>query len=74
LKAIDSLKILFAPYLPFASEKLNGFFGYGTPLLGDQSTETDTDSLSEHTVLSCRVGQIANLPFWKPGDLKPGEN
>jgi len=34
LKAIDSLKVMFAPILPFTSEKLHSFFGYETPLFG----------------------------------------
>jgi methionyl-tRNA synthetase len=72
LKAIDSLKILFAPFLPFTSEKLNGFFGYDTPLFGEQYTEKVTDSLGEHTVLRYRVGQISNLSNWRPSSLKPG--
>ncbi len=33
LKAIDSLKVLFAPFLPFTSERLHGFFGYEGTLL-----------------------------------------
>ena len=71
LKAIDSLKVLFAPFLPFTCEKLNGFFGYETPLFGEPYTETVTDALGDHTVLRYRVGQITNLSYWKPSDLKP---
>jgi len=68
LKAIDSLKIMFAPFLPFTSEKLNGFFGYETPLFGEQYIETVTDSLGEHTVLRYRgVDRVQ----WKPSELKP---
>jgi len=74
LKAIDSLKVMFAPFLPFTCERLHGFFGYETPIFGEQYTETVKDSLGEHTVLRYRVGQIANLsPQWKPSDLKPGQ-
>ena len=72
LKAIDSLKILFAPFLPFTSEKLNGFFGYETPLFGEQYTEKVTDTLGKHTVLRYRAGQMGNLSAWKPSELKPG--
>jgi methionyl-tRNA synthetase len=69
LKAIDSLKLLFAPFLPFTSEKLNGFFGYQTPLFGGQYTQTVTDSLGEHTVLRYRgVDRVQ----WKPSELKTG--
>jgi hypothetical protein len=35
---------LFAPFLPFTSERLNGFFGYESPLFGQAYTETVTDA------------------------------
>jgi methionyl-tRNA synthetase len=69
LKAIDSLKVIFAPFLPFTCEKLHGFFGYETPLFGEQFTETVKDSLGEHMVL--RYKSVEGL-FWNPSDLKPG--
>ena len=80
LKAIDSLKIIFAPFLPFTSERLHVFFGYETPLFGEQYTEDVNDSLGTHKVLRYRVGQVGreislrdNLPHWKPSELKPGQ-
>ena len=69
LKAIDSLKVMFAPFIPFTSERLHGFFGYETPLFGEQYTETAKDSLGEHLVL--RYKPIEGIQ-WKPSDLKPG--
>lgn len=69
LKAIDSLKVIFSPFLPFTSEKLHGFFGYETPLFGEQFTEEVSDSLGTHTVL--RYKGIEGVQ-WKPSDLKPG--
>jgi methionyl-tRNA synthetase len=54
LKAIDSLKILFAPFLPFTSEHLHGFLGYETPIFGEQYTEDVIDSLGTHRVLRYR--------------------
>lgn len=69
LKAIDSLKLLFAPFLPFTSEKLNGFFGYETRLFGDQYTQTVQDSLGEHKVL--RYNGVDGM-LWKPSELRPG--
>jgi methionyl-tRNA synthetase len=50
MKAIDSLKILFAPFLPFTSEKLNEFLGYQKPLFGTQSLYTEKDNLGERIV------------------------
>src|SRR5215510_4077365 len=77
LKAIDSLKILFAPFLPFTSERLHGFFGYETPLFGEQYTEDVIDSLGTHKVLRYRdAGRDEGLTHlnvaWKPSELKPG--
>ena len=68
LKAIDSLKVIFSPFLPFTSEKLHGFFGHETPLFGEQYTEDVSDSLGTHKVL--RYRGMDGLQ-WKPSDLKP---
>ena len=80
LKAIDSLKVLFAPILPFTSEKLHGFFGYETPLFGQQYVEEISDTLGTHTGLKYRppsspsgaAGAVEGLQ-WKPSELKPGQ-
>ena len=72
LKAIDSLKVMFAPFLPFSSEKLHRFFGYENPLFGESYVEAEADTLGEHTVLRYRVVQIPNSPKWIPSELKPG--
>jgi methionyl-tRNA synthetase len=69
LRAIDSLKVMFAPFLPFTSEKLHGFFGYESPLFGEPYTETVTDALGDHIVLKYRC--VEGLQ-WKPSDLQPG--
>ncbi len=74
LKAIDSLKMMFAPFLPFTCEKLHGFFGYERPLFGEQYTETVKDSLGEHTVLRYRAPVLSGAEGqWKPSELKPGK-
>ena len=72
LKAIDSLKVLFAPVLPFTSQRLHEFFGYETPLFGEQFTETVKDSLGEHTVLRYRASTALSAG-WKPSELQPGQ-
>lgn len=71
LKAIDSLKILFAPFLPFSSEKLHGFLGGEQPLFGTQSTESITDDLAEHTVL--RYHPEGASGRWEPSRLRAGQ-
>jgi methionyl-tRNA synthetase len=71
LKAIDFLKILLAPFLPFTCQQLHGFLGYDTALFGEQYTETVKDGLGEHSVL--RYRPIADGGSWKPGNLQPGQ-
>lgn len=70
MKAIDSLKTLFAPFLPFTSEKLNKYLGYSENLFGTQSVTTQKDSLGEHIVL--RYHPESGKGEWKPSELKPG--
>ena len=70
LKAIDSLKVMFAPFIPFTSERLHGFFGYETPLFGEHYTEDVTDAIGSHKVL--RYKPVEGLQ-WKPSNLNPGQ-
>ncbi len=71
LRAIDSLKLLLAPFLPFTSERLNTYLGYTRPLFGEQATETRADDLGEHTVLRYLPGQAFGC--WEPSQLQPGQ-
>lgn len=70
LRAIDSLKVLFAPFLPFTSQKLHQIFGYATPLAGEQYVEEISDSLGAHTGLRYKAGENGNT--WQPSQLQPG--
>jgi methionyl-tRNA synthetase len=71
LKAIDSLKTLLAPFLPFTCEKLHTYLGYSEPLFGKQGIETHQDELGEHNVL--RYYPDGASGAWKPSELKPGQ-
>lgn len=71
LKAIDSLKILFAPFLPFTSERLNGFLGNPDPLFGTQTVDEEQDELGEHRVLKYD-GSTAKGK-WEPSQLQAGQ-
>jgi len=70
LRAIDSLKILFAPFLPFTSEKLNSYLGYNEPIFGDQFVDKVDDDLGEHTVLRYNPQNASG--HWEPSQLAPG--
>jgi len=71
LRAIDSLKVLLAPFLPFTSERLHTYLGYTQPLFGEQFVESCTDSLGEHQVLRYRQGDA--IGRWEPSQLSPGQ-
>ncbi len=71
LRAIDSLRILFAPILPFSSEKLNSIFRHPVPLFGESFVESIQDSLGEHNVLRYRDDHEGKN-LWKPSELLPG--
>ncbi len=70
LRAVDNLKTLLAPFLPFSAQRLHGFLGYTQPLFGEQFVDTVQDSLGEHTVLRYRPGQASG--HWQPSQLQPG--
>jgi len=72
IKAIDSLKVLLAPVLPFSCEELHQILGYDQPLFGEQYTESVTDNLGTHTVLRYRAGEPQLS--WKPSEIQPGRN
>lgn len=71
LRAVDSLKTLFAPFLPFTSEQLHQYLGYDAPLFGEQTTEPASDALGEHTVLRYLPGQASGR--WEPSQLPAGQ-
>ena len=71
LKAIDSLKVLFAPFLPFTSQSLHSYLGHDGQLFGSQRVETYTDDLGPHTALTHDpTGAVGR---WTPSTLQPGQ-
>ena len=71
LRAIDSLKILFAPFLPFSSQQLHRTLGYSTELFGKQYIQSVTDALGEHTGL--RYDPAGASGHWEPSRLAAGQ-
>ena len=70
MNAINSIKVLLSPFLPFTSEKLHTMLGYTSPLFGEQGIETEKDSLGEHEVL--RYYPEKATGHWAPERLQPG--
>ena len=71
MRAIDSLKTLFAPFVPFSSERLHGFFGYPRPLFGEQYVEAEQDALGTHNTLRYNPDPASGK--WEPSQLKAGQ-
>jgi methionyl-tRNA synthetase len=71
LRAIDSLKILLAPFLPFTCERLHTYLGYGQPLFGEQYIETIADELGEHLALRYRPASASGR--WEASQLPAGQ-
>jgi methionyl-tRNA synthetase len=71
LRAIDALKILLAPFVPFSAERLHRALGYEGPLFGHQRIETTSEGESTYDILvydgTAATGQ------WAPSRLQPGQ-
>ncbi|MBL8097061.1 MAG: methionine--tRNA ligase [Anaerolineales bacterium] len=70
LRAIDSLKILFAPFLPFTSQRLHGFLGYDGRLAGEHKVVDYAESASSHIGLTYDATGVAAR--WAPSTLQGG--
>ena len=51
LRAIDSLKVLLSPFLPFSSERLHQALGYSGPLFGEQQIVSYEEETRAHEAL-----------------------
>jgi len=71
LRAIDSLKILFAPFLPFSSETLHGYLGYEGRLFGRQYVETFDEDGRTHQALCYDHSSATGR--WAPSELPAGQ-
>jgi methionyl-tRNA synthetase len=71
LQAIDWLSILWAPVLPFSSEKVRHYLGYEGPFFGRQFTMRVEDGRGSHSVL--RYDNREARGRWEAGVLPPGQ-
>jgi methionyl-tRNA synthetase len=74
LKAIDSLKVMFAPFLPFTCQRLHEFFGHEGSMFGEQYVDSARDSLGEHKTLRYRSAGAtgSGKDAWRGSTLQPG--
>ncbi len=71
LRAIDSLKILFSPFLPFSSEALHQYFGYDGKLFGEQKIISYDEPTRSHEALTYDGSTASGK--WAPSQLKGGQ-
>lgn len=71
LWAIDSLKILLAPFLPFACEALHQALGYSDQLFGCQTITTIQETSQSHRALV--YDDTLGNGRWQPSTLSPGQ-
>jgi methionyl-tRNA synthetase len=71
LRAIDSLKVLLAPFLPHSCDSLHGYLGYDGSLFGKQSVESIEDELGTHVVL--RYHPESATGKWEASQLPGGQ-
>ena len=71
LRVIDSLKLLFAPFLPFSSQKLHKALGYDSDLMGQQQIEERTEATRTHQALTYQYVHLGDV--WAPSQLQPGQ-
>lgn len=70
LRAVDNLKILLAPFLPFSSERLHEILGYEQPLFGELNIEEIQEQVRAHGVLAYDGSNATGK--WEKSNLQPG--
>lgn len=71
LRAIDSLKLLLAPFLPFSAQQLHAQLGQAGNIFGEQTVQTFAEAGSTHSALT--YSAAASVGRWQPGTLAPGQ-
>ncbi len=71
LRAVDNLKILLTPFLPFSAQRLHELLGYEGTLAGELAFESVTEAESEHVVLTGSYEEWVGS--WTPSALPPGQ-
>jgi methionyl-tRNA synthetase len=72
LRAVDSLKTLFAPFLPFTSQTVHELLGYDSVLNGTLEFRTvEEEDGSTHEILTGDYSSSAGS--WQPSELEPGQ-
>jgi methionyl-tRNA synthetase len=72
LRIVDSLKVIFTPFLPFSSQKLHELLGYEGFIAGPlEFREIEEEGEERHTILT---GDYSGwIGCWEPSELPAGQ-
>jgi methionyl-tRNA synthetase len=72
LRIVDSLKVIFTPFLPFSSQKLHELLGYEGSIAGPlEFREIEEEGADRHTILT---GDYSGwIGRWEPSELPTGQ-
>jgi methionyl-tRNA synthetase len=71
LRAVDSLKTLFTPFLPHTSQDVHELLGHGGHIAGPLEFREVEDGGETHEILT---GDYSTwIGRWEPSDLRPGQ-
>ena len=71
LRCIDSLKTLFAPFIPFSSQQVHVMLGYEGQLFGELEIKTLHEESRDHLALCYDADKAAGR--WQPSRLPAGQ-
>jgi methionyl-tRNA synthetase len=71
LRVIDNLKTLWAPFLPFTSQKLHEYLGYDGQLFGESLINTYQEPNRDHQALT--YDATGAIGYWQPSALPVGQ-
>ena len=71
LRAIDSIKTLLTPVLPFSSQRLHEYLGYDGYIAGPLEFREEHEGDASHVVLTGDYEQWVGR--WAPSELAPGQ-
>jgi methionyl-tRNA synthetase len=71
LRAIDNLKLLFSPFLPFSSQALHELLGYDDDIAGTIEFAEHAEEGDSHLVLTGDYGSLQGR--WEPSELPAGQ-
>jgi methionyl-tRNA synthetase len=71
LRAVDSLKTIFMPFLPHTSQQVHELLGYDGVIAGPVEFQEVEDDGAVHEILT---GDYSDwVGSWEPSDLRPGQ-